>query len=89
MIEGFHLVLVCQFRLFDPLILGNQLLNGLFALGLYVMVLLFVLLHFVTGVPQEFCKSRRQGSGSQLAGIDHQGQRFVFNLFLQIQSSPL
>ena len=70
--------LVSQFGLFDALILGNQFLDRLLALWLHIMVFLQLSL----GIPQEFHEGCRQCTGRQLAGIDDQGNRFVFDLFL-------
>ena len=77
-VEGSDLCLVSQFRLFDTLVLGNQLLDRLLALWLHIMVFLQLSL----GIPQEFHEGCRQCTGRQLAGIDDQGNRFVFDLFL-------
>ena len=63
---------------FNALILGNQLLHRLLALGLHVAVRPDP----VPGIPQQLYEGRGHGSPGQLAGVDDEGERFVFNVLL-------
>ena len=46
-------------------------------------------LNLVPGVPQELHERRRQGTCGQLARVDDQGKRFIFNVFLHGQFPPV
>ena len=84
-VKGFRLVPVSQLCVFNALILRNELPHGLLSLGLYVLMRM----NLVPGVPQELHECRRQGTRGQLACVDDQGKRFIFNVFLHRQFPPV
>jgi len=79
-IKGFRFFTICQLRLFNSLILGHKLLDGLFSLRFHVIMRL----HFTFGISQKLHERSGKGSRSQLAGVDDQRQRFVFDVFLHV-----
>ena len=84
-VKGFRLVPVRQLCVFNTLILRDELLDRLLSLGFYVLMRL----NLVPGVPQELHERRRQGTCGQLARVDDQGKRFIFNVFLHGQFPPV
>ena len=73
-----HLLPVSQCSLLNALILPDELLHALPALRFRLMMLL----GFVPSEFQRFRERRRQCSFSEFAGIDDEGERFVFDFFL-------
>ena len=65
-VKDFHFFTICQFRLFNPLILGHKLLDGLPSLWFHVMMRL----HLTFGISQKLHERGGESSCSQLAGVD-------------------
>lgn len=77
-VKDFYFFAICQLSLFNSLILGYKLLDGLLSLRLHVLMCMYPAL----GVSQELHECSSKSSGSQLAGVNDQCQRFVFDVFL-------
>lgn len=73
-----HLLPVSQCSLLNALILPDELLHALPALRFR----LIMLLGFIPAEFQRFRERRRQCPFSEFAGIDDEGERFVFDFFL-------
>lgn len=76
---------VHQLGLLHALILLDELLHRLLALGLYIVMRL----RFGLRIPKQLPKRTGQRASGQFAGIDDQSDRFVFDILLHGGSPPL